>query len=86
MKRLHDLGCKHLFGVGGDFVLGFMEPIHNSSVKQINCCNELNAAYALMDMLGCRDHEYRNVLLPDLLDQIYVRFWRNSPKSRRSDG
>ncbi len=46
LKRLHDLGSKQLFGVGGDVVLGFMEQIAQSPIEQINCCNELNAAYA----------------------------------------
>ncbi len=46
LKRLHDLGSQQLFGVGGDVVLGFMEQIAHSPVEQINCCNELNAAYA----------------------------------------
>lgn len=46
LHRLHELGSKHLFGVCGDVVLGFMEQVITSPVKQINCCNELNAAYA----------------------------------------
>ena len=46
LQRLHQLGAKHLFGVCGDVVLGFMEQVIKSPVKQINCCNELNAAYA----------------------------------------
>lgn len=46
LHRLHELGSKHLFGVCGDVVLGFMEQILKGPVKQINCCNELNAAYA----------------------------------------
>jgi TPP-dependent 2-oxoacid decarboxylase len=40
------LGVEHLFGVCGDVVLGFMEQVTKGPVKQINCCNELNAAYA----------------------------------------
>lgn len=46
LQRLHDLGSKQLFGVGGDVVLGFMEQVAHSPIKQINCCNELSAAYA----------------------------------------
>jgi len=46
LYRLHELGAKQLFGVCGDFLLGFMEQITKSPVKQINCCNELNAGYA----------------------------------------
>lgn len=46
LQRLHELGSKHLFGVCGDVVLGFMEQVKKGPVKQINCCNELNAGYA----------------------------------------
>lgn len=46
LQRLHTLGSKHLFGVCGDVVLGFMEQVQKGPVKQINCCNELNAGYA----------------------------------------
>ncbi len=46
LNRLNDLGSKHLFGVCGDVVLGFMEQVTKGPVKQINCCNELNAGYA----------------------------------------
>ncbi len=46
LQRLHQLGAKHLFGVCGDVVLGFMEQVTKGPVKQINCCNELNAGYA----------------------------------------
>lgn len=46
LHRLHQLGSTHLFGVCGDVVLGFMEQVVKGPVKQINCCNELNAAYA----------------------------------------
>ncbi len=46
LRRLEELGSKQLFGVCGDVVLGFMEQVTKGPVKQINCCNELNAAYA----------------------------------------
>ena len=46
LQRLKQLGADHLFGVCGDVVLGFMEQVTKGPVKQINCCNELNAAYA----------------------------------------
>ena len=36
----------HLFGVPGDFVLGFFNQVLKSEVKYIGTCNELNAAYA----------------------------------------
>lgn len=46
LHRLHELGSKQLFGVAGDVVLGFMDQIIKGPIKQINCCNELNAGYA----------------------------------------
>jgi TPP-dependent 2-oxoacid decarboxylase len=44
--RLKEIGVDHLFGVPGDFVLGFFNQILKSDVKYIGTCNELNAAYA----------------------------------------
>jgi len=44
--RLKEIGVNHLFGVPGDFVLGFLNQVLKSDVKFIGTCNELNAAYA----------------------------------------
>ncbi|NDU92540.1 MAG: alpha-keto acid decarboxylase family protein [Ferrovum sp.] len=44
--RLKQIGVDHLFGVPGDFVLGFFNQVLNSEVKYVGTCNELNAAYA----------------------------------------
>ena len=44
--RLKEIGVDHLFGVPGDFVLGFFNQVLKSEVKYIGTCNELNAAYA----------------------------------------
>ena len=47
LRRLHELGLAHVFGVAGDFnleLLGQMESA--ASPKWVGCCNELNAAYA----------------------------------------
>jgi indolepyruvate decarboxylase len=44
--RLKEIGIDHLFGVPGDFVLGFLNRVLKSEVKYIGTCNELNAAYA----------------------------------------
>lgn len=44
--RLKQMGVDHLFGVPGDFVLGFLNQALLSEVKYVGTCNELNAAYA----------------------------------------
>jgi indolepyruvate decarboxylase len=44
--RLKEIGVDHLFGVPGDFVLGFFNQVLKSDVQYIGTCNELNAAYA----------------------------------------
>lgn len=44
--RLKEIGVDHLFGVPGDFVLGFFNQLLKSDLKYIGTCNELNAAYA----------------------------------------
>ncbi len=46
LKRLEQLGVKHIFGVPGDFVLGFFDQIVESNIELVNTCNELNAGYA----------------------------------------
>ncbi|OAH96173.1 alpha-keto acid decarboxylase family protein [Methylomonas methanica] len=44
--RLKEIGVDHLFGVPGDFVLGFFNQVLKSDLTYIGTCNELNAAYA----------------------------------------
>jgi indolepyruvate decarboxylase len=44
--RLKEIGVDHLFGVPGDFVLGFLNEVLESDLKYVGTCNELNAAYA----------------------------------------
>ena len=44
--RLKQMGIDQLFGVPGDFVLGFLNEVLESEVHYIGTCNELNAAYA----------------------------------------
>ena len=46
VSRLHEIGVRHVFGVPGDYVLGFMDDIVESSIELIGTCNELNAGYA----------------------------------------
>jgi TPP-dependent 2-oxoacid decarboxylase len=44
--RLKEIGVDHLFGVPGDFVLGFFNQVLKSDLMYVGTCNELNAAYA----------------------------------------
>ncbi len=47
LDRLQELGVRHLFGVPGDYVLGFNAQIEaRPDVAWVANCNELNAAYA----------------------------------------
>jgi TPP-dependent 2-oxoacid decarboxylase len=46
VTRLKEIGVDHLFGVPGDFVLGFFNQVLKSDLKYVGTCNELNAAYA----------------------------------------
>ena len=44
--RLQQVGLKHIFGVPGDYVLGFFKYLEESSIEVVCTCNELNAGYA----------------------------------------
>jgi TPP-dependent 2-oxoacid decarboxylase len=44
--RLSQLGCGHVFGVPGDYVLDFMDDVIASELELVCTCNELNAGYA----------------------------------------
>lgn len=46
IERLHQLGLGHVFGIPGDYVLGFMHQIEESPLKLIGTTNELCAGYA----------------------------------------
>ena len=46
LTRLKEIGVDHIFGVPGDFVLGFLNQVMEGDVKYVGTCNELNAAYA----------------------------------------
>jgi indolepyruvate decarboxylase len=46
LTRLKEIGVDHLFGLPGDFVLGFFNQVLKSDLKYVGTCNELNAAYA----------------------------------------
>jgi len=47
LKRLAQLGVHQMFGVPGDFNLGFLDLVEDSeTIEWVGNCNELNAAYA----------------------------------------
>lgn len=47
LARLNELGVQHIFGVPGDYNLGFLTKInHDPNIQWVGSCNELNAAYA----------------------------------------
>jgi TPP-dependent 2-oxoacid decarboxylase len=46
LKRLEELGVGHIFGVPGDFVLGFMTDIEASPIELVNTCDEQGAGFA----------------------------------------
>lgn len=47
LHRLRELGVRHIFGVPGDYNLGFLDHIEaDPDLAWIGTCNELNAAYA----------------------------------------
>jgi TPP-dependent 2-oxoacid decarboxylase len=47
IQKLHDYGIKHIFGVPGDYILGFYdELIRSNMLKVINTCDEQGAAFA----------------------------------------
>ncbi|MEI7826813.1 MAG: thiamine pyrophosphate-binding protein [Euryarchaeota archaeon] len=46
IARLQSLGVSHVFGVPGDYVLGFFKQLSDSQINLVTTCDELNAGYA----------------------------------------
>ena len=46
LNRLKELGCDHMFGIPGDFILPFFDQILASDLQLVGPCNEMNGAYA----------------------------------------
>ena len=46
IERMHALGVNDIFGIPGDFVLGFYVMLEQSPIRVVGTCNELNAGYA----------------------------------------
>jgi indolepyruvate decarboxylase len=58
IQRLETLGLRHIFGIPGDYVLGFYDLIVASRMKHVGTCTEIGAgyaadAYARVNGLGC---------------------------------
>lgn len=61
VSRLMDTGLKHLFGIPGDYVIGFYDMLVDSGLPIIGTCDEQGAgfaadAYARVNGLGCVHH------------------------------
>ncbi|GAA98499.1 uncharacterized protein L969DRAFT_76081 [Mixia osmundae IAM 14324] len=48
LRRIHQLGCRQVLSVPGDFTLAFLDYVvdPSSGLEYVGCANELNAAYA----------------------------------------
>src|SRR5215469_4689327 len=46
IQRLYALGVRHVFGIPGDYVLGFYEQLAKSKLRLINTCDEQGAGFA----------------------------------------
>ena len=46
IERLYNFGVRHIFGVPGDFILGFFNQLMESKIKVINTCDEQAAGFA----------------------------------------
>jgi indolepyruvate decarboxylase len=46
IERLRQLGVRHVFGVPGDYVLGFYDTLQKSPVQIVNTCDEQGAGFA----------------------------------------
>jgi len=46
IQRLYTLGVRHVFGLPGDYVLGFLHELEASPLRVINTCDEQGAGFA----------------------------------------
>src|SRR5712672_889983 len=46
IDQLHDHGVRHIFGIPGDYVLGFYDLLLKSKLRIINTCDEQGAGFA----------------------------------------
>src|SRR3954466_13630086 len=46
IDRLYDHGVRHVFGIPGDYVLGFYDQLVHSKLQIVNTCDEQGAGFA----------------------------------------
>src|SRR5512139_2372583 len=46
IQRLHHHNVRHVFGIPGDYVLGFYDMLEQSQLRVINTCDEQGAGFA----------------------------------------
>ncbi len=46
IKKLYERGVRHIFGIPGDYVLGFYKLLEESKIRVINTCDEQGAGFA----------------------------------------
>ena len=46
IQRLHTHGVRHVFGIPGDYVLGFYDMLQRSKLRIVNTCDEQGAGFA----------------------------------------
>src|SRR2546422_6509282 len=46
IQRLHSHGVRHVFGIPGDYVLGFYDLLERSQLQIVNTCDEQGAGFA----------------------------------------
>ena len=46
IQRLYALGVRHVFGIPGDYVLGFLHEIEAGPLQMVNTCDEQGAGFA----------------------------------------
>lgn len=54
LQRLHEAGVAHLFGVPGDYVLGFYDQLVRSPIRHVGTTREDTAAFAADGYARCR--------------------------------
>ena len=71
IQRLQDLGARHVFGVPGDYVLGFYKALEESELEVINTCDEQGAGFVFEDtseLLQWTTNDRTVVTLRDMAD------------------